>query len=148
MEIFRYGLKEINYLKRRDKKLGAAIEVIGIIKREIRPDPFAALVMSVVAQQISNKAAHAIRGRLHTAGKDHSGANCGGGYFADAKVRTVWAEGGIHQGNSRCSDARRNKLSGHRRMLLNGRKVVPDGSAPQLILLAIEDVTGQAGHAG
>jgi 3-methyladenine DNA glycosylase/8-oxoguanine DNA glycosylase len=66
MEIFRYGELEIDHLKRRDKKLGAAIEVIGPIEREIRPDPFAALVMSVVAQQISNKAANAIRGRLHT----------------------------------------------------------------------------------
>ncbi|MGD0238250.1 MAG: DNA-3-methyladenine glycosylase [Syntrophorhabdales bacterium] len=66
MEIFRYGQTEIDHLKRHDKKLAAAIEVIGVIKREIRPDPFAALVMSVVAQQISNKAANAIRGRLHT----------------------------------------------------------------------------------
>jgi 3-methyladenine DNA glycosylase/8-oxoguanine DNA glycosylase len=66
MEILRYGQTEIDHLKRRDKKLAAAIEVIGVIKREIRPDPFAALVMSVVAQQISNKAANAIRGRLHT----------------------------------------------------------------------------------
>ena len=66
MEIFRYGQTEIDHLKRRDKKLGAAIETIGTIKREIRRDPFAALIMSVVAQQISNKAANAIRGRLHT----------------------------------------------------------------------------------
>jgi DNA-3-methyladenine glycosylase II len=66
MKIFEYGQTEIEHLRRRDKKLGAAIEVIGLIKREIRPDPFAALVMSVVAQQISNKAADAIRGRLHT----------------------------------------------------------------------------------
>jgi 3-methyladenine DNA glycosylase/8-oxoguanine DNA glycosylase len=65
-EIFRYGQTEIDHLKRRDKKLGAAIEMIGVIKREIRPDPFAALIMSVVAQQISSKAANAIRARLHT----------------------------------------------------------------------------------
>lgn len=66
VEIFRYGQTEIEHLKRRDKKLGAAIEMIGVIKREIRPDPFAALIMSVVAQQISSKAANAIRARLHT----------------------------------------------------------------------------------
>ncbi len=66
MEIFRYGQTEIDYLKRRDKKLGAAIERIGLIRREVRPDPFIALVMSVVAQQISNKAADAILGRLRT----------------------------------------------------------------------------------
>ena len=66
MEIFRYGQTEIDHLKRRDKKLGGAIEMIGPIKREIRPDPFAALIMGVVAQQISNKAADAVRGRLRT----------------------------------------------------------------------------------
>ncbi|HVN25828.1 MAG TPA: DNA-3-methyladenine glycosylase [Syntrophorhabdales bacterium] len=65
MRIFIYGQAEIDHLKRRDKKLGAAIEMIGIIRREIRPDPFEALVMSVVAQQISNKAADAIRARLY-----------------------------------------------------------------------------------
>ena len=64
MEIFSYGPLEIDHLKRRDQKLGAAIEMIGAIEREIRPDPFDALVMSIVAQQISNKAANAIRGRL------------------------------------------------------------------------------------
>ena len=35
MEIFGYGQTEIDHLKRRDKKLGAAIEMIGVIKREI-----------------------------------------------------------------------------------------------------------------
>jgi 3-methyladenine DNA glycosylase/8-oxoguanine DNA glycosylase len=66
MEIFRYGQTEIEHLTRRDRKLGAAIEMFGAIKREIRPDPFAGLVTSVVAQQISNKAASAIRRRLQT----------------------------------------------------------------------------------
>lgn len=66
MEIFIYGQKEIDHLRRKDKKLGAAIERIGVIEREIRPDPFVALVMSVVAQQISNRAANAIRTRLLT----------------------------------------------------------------------------------
>ena len=65
MEIFQYGQTEIDHLKRRDKKLGAAIDTIGAIKREIRRDPFAALIMSVAAQQISSKAANAIRGRIH-----------------------------------------------------------------------------------
>jgi 3-methyladenine DNA glycosylase/8-oxoguanine DNA glycosylase len=66
VEIFRYGQTEIDHLKRRDKRLGAAIEMIGAIQREVRPDPFAALIMTIVAQQISNKAADAIRGRLRT----------------------------------------------------------------------------------
>ena len=40
MQIFQYGQKEIEYLKRKDKKLGAAIDKIGMIKREITPEPF------------------------------------------------------------------------------------------------------------
>ncbi len=66
VEIFRYGQTEIDHLTRRDRKLGAAIEAIGAIRREIRPDAFSALVMSIAGQQISNKAARAIRGRLHS----------------------------------------------------------------------------------
>jgi DNA-3-methyladenine glycosylase II len=33
MPYFEYGQKEIDYLKRKDKKLGAAIDQIGFIKR-------------------------------------------------------------------------------------------------------------------
>ncbi len=66
MMIFEYGQKEIDYLKRRDKKLGAAIDKIGMIKREITPDPFTALVSSIVSQQISKKAAATVWNRLYT----------------------------------------------------------------------------------
>jgi len=66
MQIFEYGQKEIDYLKRKDKKLGAAIDRIGMIQREITPDPFTALVSSVVSQQISKKAAETVWIRLHT----------------------------------------------------------------------------------
>lgn len=64
MQIFEYGEKEIGYLKNRDKKLGAAIDRIGMIKREIIPDPFTALVSSIVGQQISSKAAKTVWNRL------------------------------------------------------------------------------------
>ena len=64
MPFFEYGRKEIAHLKRRDKKLGEAIERIGIIRREIRPEPFSALVSSVVSQQISKKAAATVWNRL------------------------------------------------------------------------------------
>lgn len=64
MQIFQYGQKEIEYLKRKDKKLGAAIDKIGMIKREITPDPFTALVSSIVSQQISKRAAHTVWNRL------------------------------------------------------------------------------------
>lgn len=61
---FEYGQKEIDYLKLKDKKLGAAIDQIGLIRREVIPDPFTALISSVVSQQISNKAADTVWDRL------------------------------------------------------------------------------------
>lgn len=64
MHIFKYGQKEIEYLKEKDKKLGAAIERIGMIERKVIPDPFTALVSSIVGQQISSKAADTVWERL------------------------------------------------------------------------------------
>lgn len=64
MKFFEYGEKEIEYLKKKDKKLGAAIDRIGMIKREITPEPFTALISSVVGQQISSKAAQTVWNRL------------------------------------------------------------------------------------
>ena len=61
---FEYGQIEIDYLKNRDKKLGEAIDTIGIIKRQIKPDPFTALISSIISQQISNKAAKTVWNRL------------------------------------------------------------------------------------
>ncbi|HBV89119.1 MAG TPA: DNA-3-methyladenine glycosylase 2 family protein [Desulfosporosinus sp.] len=66
MLTFPYGQKEMDYLKVKDKKLGAAIDRIGVIKREITPDPFMALISSVVSQQISKKAAETVWNRLVT----------------------------------------------------------------------------------
>ena len=65
MPIFEYGAKEINHLKQCDKLLGVAIDQIGLIRREVIPDPFAALVSSIISQQISKQAAETIRGRLY-----------------------------------------------------------------------------------
>ncbi len=64
MQVFEYGQREIEYLKRKDRKLGEAIDRIGLIKREITPEPFTALVSSVVSQQISNKAAETVWSRF------------------------------------------------------------------------------------
>lgn len=66
MQIFEYGQKEIDYLKSKDKSLGAAIDNIGMIKRKIIPDTFTALTHSVVGQQISAKAADTVWNRLCT----------------------------------------------------------------------------------
>ena len=53
---FDFGEKETEYLKKRDPLLGAAIDEIGHIRREVIPDMFKALVNSIVGQQISAKA--------------------------------------------------------------------------------------------
>ncbi len=55
-EIFQYGRRETDYLSRRDKRLGAVIDRIGHVEREVIGDLFAALVNSIVGQQISTKA--------------------------------------------------------------------------------------------
>jgi DNA-3-methyladenine glycosylase II len=64
MDIFEYGEKEIAYLKKRDKTLGAAIDAIGLIRREVSPDLFSALVNSIIGQQISTQAQATIWKRL------------------------------------------------------------------------------------
>lgn len=61
---FQDGPREIVHLKGKDKRLGAAIEEIGIIRRPIIPNPFTALISSIVSQQISKKAAATVWGRL------------------------------------------------------------------------------------
>lgn len=60
MEIFRYGPVETEYLTRVDKRLGEAIARIGAIERGVMPDLFTALIHSIVAQQISAKAAETV----------------------------------------------------------------------------------------
>lgn len=57
MPHFEYGQIELEYLKKKDKKLGAAIDRIGMIEREVIPDLFTALIHSIISQQISAKAA-------------------------------------------------------------------------------------------
>jgi DNA-3-methyladenine glycosylase II len=62
--IFEYGQSEIEYLQRRDKKMGAAIERVGTIERSVTPDLFSALIKNIVSQQISSKAANTVWRRL------------------------------------------------------------------------------------
>ena len=64
MCIFQYGQKEIDYLKKRDKVLGRAIDEIGIIRRPVIPDLFTALIWNIVGQQISSKAANTVWNRM------------------------------------------------------------------------------------
>jgi DNA-3-methyladenine glycosylase II len=64
MPIFPYSARETAHLAGRDPALGRLIEQIGRIEREIEPDMFAALIRSVIAQQISSKAAATVYRRL------------------------------------------------------------------------------------
>ncbi|MCI5622329.1 MULTISPECIES: DNA-3-methyladenine glycosylase family protein [Anaerostipes] len=64
MKYFDYGEKELNYLKSKDKVLGEVIDQIGMIRREVLPDFFEALVNSIVGQQITTKAQQTIWRRM------------------------------------------------------------------------------------
>ena len=63
-QYFIYGQKEIDFLSRKDKRLAAAMERIGPIQREVRPDLFDALMHSIVGQQIATKAQQTVWARL------------------------------------------------------------------------------------
>lgn len=58
--IFQYGEKEIDYLRSRDRRMAEVIDKIGVVRRRVIPDVFAALVHSIVGQQISTKAHESI----------------------------------------------------------------------------------------
>lgn len=61
---FSYGEKELNYLKQKDKRLGAVIDQIGMIEREVDSDLFSSLVHQIVGQQITTKAQETIWQRM------------------------------------------------------------------------------------
>ncbi len=63
-QFFLYGEKEIDHLKKADKRLGKIIDRIGPIKRETVPDLFTALIHSIAGQQISTKAHYTIWQRI------------------------------------------------------------------------------------
>ena len=64
MEIFDCTSDELTALRVKDKKLAAVIDQIGIIERPINSDVFAALIQSIVSQQISAAAALTVGNRL------------------------------------------------------------------------------------
>ena len=53
---FSYGDRETEYLRRKDKRLGAVIERVGHIERAVDPDLFSAVVHHIVGQQVSMRA--------------------------------------------------------------------------------------------
>ncbi len=62
---FKYGEKEICYLKSKDKKLAEIIDKIGYVERTVDTDLFSAVVHHIIGQQISNKALATIWNRLN-----------------------------------------------------------------------------------
>lgn len=64
MRTFQYGDAQLEHLRRRDPVLGAAIDRLGRIEREVIPDLFTALVHSIVGQQVSSRAAASVWARL------------------------------------------------------------------------------------
>ncbi len=67
MQYFLYTDAETDYLKKKDKRLAAAIERIGPIQRSVNPDLFTALISSIVSQQISSKAGETVWNRMCSA---------------------------------------------------------------------------------
>jgi DNA-3-methyladenine glycosylase II len=63
--IFKYGETEIEYLKKKDKRLGEAIDKIGIIERHTDEDLFSSVVHHIVGQQISTAAQATIWQRMN-----------------------------------------------------------------------------------
>ncbi len=64
---FEYGEKEINYLKKKDKRLGEAIDKIGMLKRPIDTDIFTAIIRAILGQQVSMQARETVFARMQTA---------------------------------------------------------------------------------
>lgn len=62
--IFTYDSTATEYLKEKDRRLGAVIDQVGPISRPIIPDLYTALVNAVVGQQISSKAHATIWSRI------------------------------------------------------------------------------------
>ncbi len=61
---FKYGKKEIDYLRKKDKRLGEAIDKIGMLKRPIDSDIFTALIRAILGQQVSRQARETVFRRM------------------------------------------------------------------------------------
>lgn len=61
---FKYGKTETEYLSKRDKRLGAAIERVGHIDRVVDEDLFSSVVHHILGQQISTAAQATLWKRL------------------------------------------------------------------------------------
>ena len=64
---FPYGEQELAHLRAKDRKLGAAIERIGHVHREMEPDLFASVIHHIIGQQVSMAAQRTVWERLRQA---------------------------------------------------------------------------------
>lgn len=64
---FPYGETEIAYLRARDLKLGAAMDRISPIHREVDPDLFSSVIHHIIGQQVSMAAQRTVWQRLQAA---------------------------------------------------------------------------------
>lgn len=87
MHYFEYGDEAIEYLKKKDKKLGAAMDRIGPIQREIMPDLFKGLISSIIGQQVSSKAADTVWKRFELLVGDVTPQNVAAVDVADIQSR-------------------------------------------------------------
>jgi len=126
-EMFKYGDKEIAYLKNADSILGTAIELIGPIERPVTRDLFSSLISSIVAQQISAKAADTVWLRMTgrfgeitpatiNAADIEDIQQCGmsmrkAGYIKEAAAKAISGEFDIDSLNSMSNDEVCKKLS-------------------------------------
>ena len=62
--VFQYDEKAMDYLKKKDKKLGIVIDRLGVLSIEINNDIFCSVVHQIIAQQISTSAQATIAERL------------------------------------------------------------------------------------
>lgn len=53
---FAYGAEATDYLRKKDKRLGAVIDAVGHINREVDADLFSSVIHHIIGQQISTKA--------------------------------------------------------------------------------------------
>ena len=64
---FPYGEQELAHLRAKDQKLGAAIDRIGHVSREMEPDLFASVIHHIIGQQVSMAAQRTVWERLRQA---------------------------------------------------------------------------------
>ena len=61
---FMYGEKELSYLRGKDKRLGAVIDRLGHISRQVDSDLFSSVIHHIIGQQISTRAQATIWQRM------------------------------------------------------------------------------------